>query len=64
MWGWPEGRRVRAGWRQAKGWGEMGTSVIVSTIKIKFTKVRILKYFKTLTYEKGNVPGLLQEMTK
>ena len=55
---------MRAGWRQAKGWGEMGTSVIVSTIKIKFTKVRILKYFKTLTYEKGNVPGLLQEMTK
>ena len=37
MWGWPEGRGGReegAGWRQAKG-RKMGTSIIVTTIKIK-----------------------------
>ena len=36
VWGWPEGSGGLGGGGQ--GWGEMGTSVVVSTVKIKFKK--------------------------
>ena len=41
VWGWPEGRGVGAGRRWVKGGGAMGTSAIVSTIKIERKKERM-----------------------
>ena len=44
VWGWPEGREGRAGWRWANVENMETSVIIVSTIKIKLKKVHSYNY--------------------